>query len=287
MNMVYFGENGLTSTSANFIANKSKEIFEGLQKEFEGLSFVNVNYKVAGVEDIKVEAGRSKEWLDEKLKGLKLVGKLKSLNAWLREAISAKEEAENELKRLDINDWLRSNNVEIHYQPQWRNVTETEVINNMEVGERQKYLELEAQAANLGKLIHPDGDFSKARKAIKHQNGKSDVQGVGTPSLTVITYSSSVDIEEIDKIFLQLQEEYRALQAELNGMKHAIKMKQTEEQEKVMAEYKVKTNEYNAWVKEKQVAFNEYVASETRRLAGLKVIIPDNLKDIYAFVKNA
>ena len=286
-NNVYYGEKGLTSTSANFIANKSKEIFEGIEKELDEFTFVNVTYKVAGAEPILVEAGKSLDWLKTKIDELDKIGKLKALNAWLREAVKQKDDAQEELRNKDMIRWLCEKEEKIMERPRLNAVTEDMIINQMTVGERQKYLELEAQAANIGKIIHRDGSFNKARKIVKNQMGKQDVTGVGTPSLTVSMYSSSVPVEEIDKLFMQLQDKFRKIQAELNGIKHAIKEKETKENDRLLSEYQTQQNEYDAWYKMKNAEFSQFKNNEMQRIADLKIIIPDNLKDIYEYVQNS
>ena len=286
-NNVYYGEKGLTSTSANFIANKSKEIFEGIEKELDEFTFVNVTYKVAGAEPILVEAGKSLDWLKTKIDELDKIGKLKALNAWLREAVKQKDDAQEELRNKDMIRWLCEKEERIMERPRLNAVTEDMIINQMTVGERQKYLELEAQAANIGKIIHRDGSFNKARKIVKNQMGKQDVTGVGTPSLTVSMYSSSVPVEEIDKLFMQLQDKFRKIQAELNGIKHAIKEKETKENDRLLSEYQTQQNEYDAWFKMKNAEFSQFKNNEMQRIADLKIIIPDNLKDIYEYVQNS
>lgn len=286
-NNVYYGEKGLTSTSANFTANKSKEIFEGIEKELDEFTFVNVTYKVAGAEPILVEAGKSIDWLKTKIDELDKIGKLKALNAWLREAVKQKEDAQEELRGKDLIRWLCEKEEKIMERPRLNAITEDMIINQMTVGERQKYLELEAQAANIGKIIHRDGSFNKARKIVKNQMGKQDVTGVGTPSLTVSMYSSSVPVEEIDKLFMQLQDKFRKIQAELNGIKHAIKEKETKENDRLLSEYQTQQNEYDAWFKMKNAEFSQFKNNEMQRIADLKIIIPDNLKDIYEYVQNS
>lgn len=286
-NNVYYGEKGLTSTSANFIANKSKEIFEGIEKELDEFTFVNVTYKVAGTEPILVEAGKSLDWLKTKIDELDKIGKLKALNAWLREAVKQKDDAQEDLRNKDMIRWLCEKEEKIMERPRLNTVTEDMIINQMTVGERQKYLELEAQAANIGKIIHRDGSFNKARKIVKNQMGKQDVTGVGTPSLTVSMYSSSVPVEEIDKLFMQLQDKFRKIQAELNGIKHAIKEKETKENDRLLSEYQTQQNEYDAWFKMKNAEFSQFKNNEMQRIADLKIIIPDNLKDIYEYVQNS
>jgi len=117
--------------------------------------------------------------------------------------------------------------------------------------------------------------------------GKQDVTGVGTPSLTVSMYSSSVPVEEIDKLFMQLQDKFRKIQAELNGIKHAIKEKETKENDRLLSEYQTQQNEYDAWYKMKNAEFSQFKNNEMQRIADLKIIIPDNLKDIYEYVQNS
>lgn len=84
--LVFFkkeGEEGvaLTSTSANHIANLAKEYIQGVETQLNNICFFNVEG----------------------------VAQAKSLIAWLREGIKAKENLMKGLQTISLEDWCREN----------------------------------------------------------------------------------------------------------------------------------------------------------------------------------
>ena len=94
-NKVYFGEQGITSTSANNYANKAKEYVKKLTKELENIEFYSTFVNVIGNNASNSEClrvGQHKEYLDSLEDKIKDIAEANSLIARLREAIKAKEE---------------------------------------------------------------------------------------------------------------------------------------------------------------------------------------------------
>lgn len=308
MNEVYFANEGLSSTSANYIANKSKEIIEGIVAETRHVSFINETYTVVGHDPITATVGKDKEWLDNAVEGIKRIGELSGLNAWLREAIKEKEKETKRLKEMDVFGWAEEFKKELPERPILPPGAKLEtvvfdddyIIERMDVHERQKMLMLQAKAAAIGKFVHKGEVIEEARKNLHKQLGHTSVAGIGS-ELTITTFTSSIDVATLDSVFLQLQEDYRKVQAELNGIKHKIELKKVELENaqtaknielknKAAAEYEEycgKMAVYGEIMQKATLEFDNWRRSEIQRVAELKIVIPDSLQEIYSAVKNS
>ena len=82
---IYFGENGLTNTSANHVANMAKESIKNVACELEAISFYSMTISlVSGGTPQQAKIGSTREQLDGVLKSLETVGEANALIAWLR-----------------------------------------------------------------------------------------------------------------------------------------------------------------------------------------------------------
>ena len=86
---VFFAENGLTSTSANHIANLAKEAYQNLENELNSICFYTTKVSLLGTSTKEV-LHYGNQLID--VTKLDKIAELKSLIAWLREAIKAKEQ---------------------------------------------------------------------------------------------------------------------------------------------------------------------------------------------------
>jgi len=297
MNLAYFGTEGLTSTSANFIANKSKEIIDAINAEASGIDFINTVYTVVGKEPVTANKGKTKDWLDTVVSGIKRVGQLSALNAWLREAIKERDKALSDIKNLSMVKWAVDTGREkpdveqIPFPTKKSPATDDEIIAEMAPEERQKFLMVEARAAALGKFIHKGGAFERSRNNLHAKSGRTEVSGTGD-QLTIATSIPSVEIAYVDKVYLDMQEEYRKLQAELNGLKHVIEVRKTERDSKAleeyntqMAEHTIKARERETFIRTMLSEFEAWKRQETEKILAYKIVIPESLQEIYKFVK--
>ena len=156
------GEEGvaLTSTSANHIANLAKEYIQGVETQLNNISFFNV--EVALVGSIgganTIQTGESSEVLDSLQSLLEGVAQAKSLIAWLREGIKAKENLMKGLQTISLEGWCKENGMVKPETPNYGHVlTEVEYYASLPIKERNRYYQLETEAAVIGKYIHPDG----------------------------------------------------------------------------------------------------------------------------------
>lgn len=105
---IYFGENGLTNTSANHVANMAKESIKNVASELEAISFYSMTVSlISGGTRQQAKIGSTREQLDGVMKSLETVGEANALIAWLREAIKARERLLTEVKDMTLETYCR------------------------------------------------------------------------------------------------------------------------------------------------------------------------------------
>ena len=86
--LTFFDTNGLTSTSANHIANLAKEYVQAQTQELENVEFFNSYLTIIGSDkEQRVQHGWDKEQMQGIADRLRSISLANSLIAWLREAI--------------------------------------------------------------------------------------------------------------------------------------------------------------------------------------------------------
>ena len=226
MNNVYFSNEGLTSTTANYYANIAKELQMAAQERLNHVQMYSTSVAVIGSSEKQLMYAGLRDLTFLTL-DLPHLASLNAFCAWIREAIKEKEEQAKAVKQLDIEHWADQMGIKL---PEWPShpkdpevITEQSVMDTWDINKRNKYLRLEAFAATYGKYIHPDGTFSKARKkAHEVVNKPITKEGVGRDM--VLYYSDlTIDPQIIDSTFLALQDQYRSYEKELNQMKAELK----------------------------------------------------------------
>ena len=155
-----------------------------------------------------------------------------------------------------------------------------------------KYFTLQSRAAAIGKFIHETGSVSRAKvmlnKVIAEPN---KISGAGRDTV-VYRYTPSVEVAEVNGMFLSLMSEHRNLNAQLNNIKadaieEANKQNIANEQEyqKARTAY---SKEYNDWldkIEDLQSRFNQYIITEKEKISKLKINVPDSLMETYKSIK--
>ena len=274
---IFFGESGLTTTSANHIANIAKEKYQLLLKQLETITLYNTNIGLIGSEKQPLSYGV--ETLSNVKPSLETIAQLKSLIAWLREAIKAKERLFEDVKSENFG-------LVAPIQPICENVmTEDEYVATWSIKKRNRYYFLETMCATIGSYIHPNGVFAKAREEYMNKlTNPLRVVGQGRDT-TIYEYVPSVDSEEVENTFMTLQSEYRSYQSELNSLKYEI-------EEAIRSDNLAKSNKYSSEMRNYEASLENYNAEiktlrlkENERISNLKIIIPDSLQKIYQEVK--
>ena len=115
---IFFAESGLTTTSANHIANIAKEMYSNLESELQQVSFYDESVSLLSGGSIAiVNKGITPDALKDIPASLKCIADLKSLIAWLREAIKAKERLIKEASSKDFAELAAELGVEIPQRP--------------------------------------------------------------------------------------------------------------------------------------------------------------------------
>ena len=289
----FFGPVGLTSTSANHYANLAKETARGIHNYLDNVKFYTTKISVIGQEDATISNGMLPEKLSTIPDGLKLISGLNSLIAFLREAIKEKDRLATEASEWEDKEvhsefdarysaLLGRRPVRAEY------ITKEDIIKSWSIGEQEKYLSLEAEAATLGKYIHEDGCISKARiNLMTVTSSPVSVKENGRDTI-IYRYTPTVTKEEVDDMFFHLQARHREVQAELNGMKKriddALDSNKLEVDEAYRLAYQSWSAEKNAMDRELQQICEED-SKKRKQLAlevqNLKIAVPNRLKDIF------
>lgn len=287
--LVFFkkeGEEGvaLTSTSANHIANLAKEYIQGVETQLNNICFFDVRVALVGtLADANIiQTGESSEVLDSLQSLLEGVAQAKSLIAWLREGIKAKENLMKGLQTISLENWCKENGMVKPETPNYGHVlTEVEYYASLPIKERNRYYQLETEAAVLGKYIHPDGHLSDARKELKDKlQHPHQVDGKGRDAL-IYTYTPTIDVAEVDNVFYELQKKHREIQAQLNAMKYSCEQAINESTNKVNTEYMAASQKYQAELKDVLGAFKTWKDEKSQEYSKLKIVVPNSLLGIY------
>lgn len=287
--LVFFkkgGEEGvaLTSTSANHIANLAKEYIQGVEAQLNNICFFNAEVALVGIVGgaNTIQAGVLPEALGNLQSMLEGVAQAKSLIAWLREGIKSKENLMKGLQTISLEDWCKENGMVEPETPNYGHVlTEVEYYASLPIKERNRYYQLETEAAVLGKYIHPDGHLSDARKELKDKlQHPHKVDGKGRDAL-IYTYTPTVDVAEVDNVFFELQKKHREVQAQLNAMKYSCEQAINESTNKVNTEYIAASQKYQAELKDVLGAFKTWKDEKSQEYSKLKIVVPNSLLGIY------
>ena len=171
-------------------------------------------------------------------------------------------------------------------------VEKEDLIKNLDAIKLNKYFTLQSRAAAIGKFIHETGSVSRAKvmlnKVIAEPN---KISGAGRDTV-VYRYTPSVEVAEVNGMFLSLMSEHRNLNAQLNSIKadaieEANKQNIANEQEyqKARTAY---SKEYNDWldkIEDLQSRFNQYIITEKEKISKLKINVPDSLMETYKSIK--
>lgn len=297
MNNVYFSTEGLSSSEANFLANKSKELIQSAEERLNSVRFFDISVAVIGNNEKQIMSTGNTDLGFIEL-DLKEIASMNAFCAWIREAIKEKESQLSEVKTRQLIDWTKESGIELPVCPKMYKdpeiISEEDVINSWDVNKRNKYLKLEAFAATFGKYIHPNGSYSKARKEA-HIAFNNPITKEGAGRDMILYYRKpSVNINDVDYVFMKLQEQYREYEQELNCMKAEIKETVNKFNLDIYAkfaenkaEYDSKYNDYEVKMAELRNEFNKWKTSETERISKLKITIPNELKETFKIIKEA
>ena len=297
MTNVYFSQEGMTSTTANYYANIAKEMQSATAERLNGVKFYDTSVAVIGSKDKQLMSQGTTD-LGFIQPELDTLAELNSFCAWVREAIKEKEAQAQVVKLKTMETWAVENGIDIPSVPSHpcdpKVPTEQDVMNSWDINKRNKYLSLEARAATYGKYIHPDGAYSKARKNL-HTVLTKPISKEGTGRDTVLFYAeSSIPAAQVDSLFMQLQDAYRSCEKELNLLKFELKETVNklarEAYDKHLlaeAEWKKQLELVTSKRSEIRSLYLSWRTTELERISALKITVPSHLKTVFKSIKEA
>lgn len=275
----FFSDEGLTSTSANHVANIAKEYYQSLEAELDAMNFIKSEISIVGsIERTETNKGTPDilNVIDEYIE--KIVA-AKSLIGWLREAIKLKVSLDAEISHYVSDDFLSLKMPESPKMPK-----EEDILEKWDIKERERYISLEAECSEIGKYIHPRGAYSKAKKEYFDKTVKPVETTLQGRDSIITYYTPIVDKEMVESKFFELQKRHREAQAELNSLKHRLKREVDEETDILSREYMKKLEEYKIRRAELEESDRLFVKEERKRIEKLKIVIPQHHRRIYDII---
>ena len=284
VNEVFFGEHGLTSTSANHLANIAQEKIVSNEAKLRNLNFVTTTVDIVGspADSGKViNKGYDEAQLGEIRGLLAEIADMNAFCAWIREAIRAKDSELEDVTDMSYEEWLKANNLENERPVPEDDVTIDDIKAEMNIKERNEYFHLEAIAATIGKYIHKDGIYSAARQELHNRLMKPySTEGTGKETL-IYQHTPSLDQQKVEDLFFDLQKWHRTNEAQLNRIKYNIRQKVAQRNMEKSQQYRSEMEEYNIQFRKLNAQFKEWKIKECERISQLKIVIPQELQTIY------
>jgi len=281
--MIFFADNGLTTTSANHLANLAKEAYKSAESDLNNIKFYTTEIGLLGSNSSNtLKEGVSESYLTTIEPTLMKIASLKSLIAWLREAIKAKDRLIKEASTLSDKDIAEAINITLPEMPHpYMRLSSDDVVASWNIKQRNRYYYLDTVCSVIGSYIHPDGGYATAKDdLIKILSEKHTTSGSGR-DLVIYTRIPTVSIEDVNNTFFTLQEEYRGYQAELNSMKHQIELALQEDDREKSQKEEEESKAYQADSRVISAQISNYRKEMVRKMQSLKIVIPDSLKGIY------
>ena len=293
-NDIYFGEEGMTSTSAQHVSAMANVMVQDIKQHLMGLRLYEKSIRVIGDVECKVEEVNNT--LPEISDGVKQICKANALIAWLREAVKEREKAQQYVQDMTLDKWMELEGIEKPTSPQppmmpkinfqdYKTILDT----GLSVKEYNRFVELNSALAVYGEMIHDKGLLTRQKNELARilQN-PTEVKESGRDTI-ITTYKVDVNVAvDIDKLYTELQSEYRKLQAEKNGIEAKFSNLAMDYQTRKMEEWKAAKSQYdrdltrvNSELVGIQTQMQEWKKQRMEELAALKIIIPNDLKALY------
>lgn len=296
-NHVYFGEDGLTSTSANHISAMANVMVQDIEKDIMGLRLYEKHIRVIGAEEVTVETVNNT--LPAITESVKRICKANSLIAWLREAMKEKEKAQDYINEMKLDKWMKMQgipNPECPKQPEMPHINfrdfDTMLDAGLSVKEYNRFLELNSMLAVYGKIIHENGLLTRQKSELKRiAQNPTEVKENGRDTI-IISYIADTGSEiDLENIYTILQAQYRKLQAEKNGIESkyinlsmAYQQRKMDEWKAAKAQFDRDLEKVGSSIQDIETQMREWKKQKLEGLAALKIIIPNDLMEVYKYL---
>ena len=281
---VFFAEKGITSTSANHVSNKGKELLKSEQAILDNINFVNttVSLLYGGESKMITKGMKGEDSFDSIHKTISKIANLNAMSAWIHEAIKAKTEILDYVQSLPITEWAKAQNIELPNAPGKEfPIGESDVIGTWDVAKRNKYYVYESYCSLVGKFIHPNGAFYEAKAQMNNAlQNPSKVEGSGRDTI-IYSYEPSMLVSDVNTEYDWLSTELRHKEAEFNKMKQEIIDAITEDK---LAKAQKFDDEYAKYVDTMESIRNKFDMWKTKtvkEISALKIYLPEGPKQTY------
>lgn len=280
---VFFAEKGITSTSANHVSNKGKELLKSEQAILDNINFVNTTASLlSGGESRTITKGMSADSFESMHKTIAKIANLNAMSAWIHEAIKAKTEILEYVQSLSIDNWAKEQNIELpNAACKEFPITESDVIGTWDVAKRNKYYVYESYCSLVGKFIHPKGAFYEAKAQMNNAvQNPNKVEGSGRDAI-IYSYESSMSISDVNVEYNWLSTELRHKEAEFNKMKQEIVDAITEDKLAKAQKFNDAYAKYIDTMESIRNKFDMWKTKAVKEVSALKIYLPQGPKQTY------
>lgn len=304
---VFFGENGLSMSEAGHRKNMIKENMRKVEADLDRLKAYTQIVDFGGGQGTFKRVNGVKEDI---IKLAIVEGNYYALSAWLGEGIKAKEailasaqsrtesafyiEAEDgEFKTITMEHPMLEKALRKQF-------TENDILGQWTVKERAEYLTLESKAAHLGKKLHHGGIIAEMRDQLLkfEEQVLVEIRIKGVMDSFIAENTKLYTYEELDAIYMELQDKHRSWEQKLNWYKAKIKNDLNLANQQSLSEYNEKQGEFNTKYQAEMKDYNLHATEvnsfnqkltgnlERRKLAfvkylsALKIVLPEDLQPI-------
>lgn len=280
---VFFAEKGITSTSANHVSNKGKELLKSEQAILDNINFVNTTASLlSGGESRTITKGMSADSFESIHKTIAKIANLNAMSAWIHEAIKAKTEILEYVQSLSIDNWAKEQNIELpNAACKEFPITESDVIGTWDVAKRNKYYVYESYCSLVGKFIHPKGAFYEAKAQMNNAvQNPNKVEGSGRDAI-IYSYEPSMPISDVNVEYNWLSTELRHKEAEFNKMKQEIVDAITEDKLAKAQKFNDAYAKYIDTMESIRNKFDMWKTKAVKEVSALKIYLPQGPKQTY------
>lgn len=280
---VFFAEKGITSTSANHVSNKGKELLKSEQAILDNINFVNTTASLlSGGESRTITKGMNADSFESIHKTIAKIANLNAMSAWIHEAIKAKTEILEYVQSLSIDNWAKEQNIELpNAACKEFPITESDVIGTWDVSKRNKYYVYESYCSLVGKFIHPKGAFYEAKAQMNNAvQNPNKVEGSGRDAI-IYSYEPSMPISDVNVEYNWLSTELRHKEAEFNKMKQEIVDAITEDKLAKAQKFNDAYAKYIDTMESIRNKFDMWKTKAVKEVSALKIYLPQGPKQTY------
>lgn len=281
---VFFAEKGITSTSANHVSNKGKELLKSEQAILDNINFVNTTMSLLYGGNCKTITNGMKpdDSFESMHKTIAKIANLNAMSAWIHEAIKAKTEILEYVQSLSIDKWAKDQNIELPNAPGKEfPITESDVIGTWDVAKRNKYYVYESYCSLVGKFIHPKGAFYEAKAKMNNAiQNPNKVEGSGRDAI-IYSYEPSIPVSDVNAEYDWLSTELRHKEAEFNKMRQEIIDAITEDKLAKAQKFDDAYTKYIDTMESIRNKFDMWKTKTVKEISALKIYLPQGPKQTY------